>query len=529
MICNGCDQFMSKSFKPLHANMASVWSDNDAEKLSEIEMMQEKYAKLLLGEDMSGGGKGVSSALAISNAITNLSASVFGEIWKLEPLSQKRKAMWKREIDWLVSIADHIIDLVPSIQTFADGSSVEIMVSRPRRDLQLNLPALRKLDTMLLECLDNFSEVEFWYVERGSIENDTRNNDLRTPLHRHEDKWWLPSVKVPSNGISEHERKRLQNQRDCISQVLKAAMAINSQILSEMEVPDVYWKTLPKNGKASLGEMMHKNITSDSFTPEAFLGVCDLSSEHKIVELADQIEAAIHVWRRSQPSKDSSKSSRDPKKASKSSWDIVKEFVSDAERRDFLAERAEEVLIRLRQKFPGLRQSLLDMTKIQHNKDVGQSILESYSRVMESLASSILSRIDDVIFADDMTKHALALSHRPLQRSITSSQKRVYSMNYSAFSSSYGTGPRKTPNTSPIVSPRQRKTTNSPLKSDQNQVLSDYICFSYEVDYISAHSGIHGSKKQSVGHQNKGILSSRSMNSIRSQSVHPVQDELHPN
>lgn len=35
-------------------------------------MMKEKFSKLLLGEDMSGGGKGVCSAVALSNAITNL-------------------------------------------------------------------------------------------------------------------------------------------------------------------------------------------------------------------------------------------------------------------------------------------------------------------------------------------------------------------------------------------------------------------------------------------------------------------------
>jgi hypothetical protein len=40
---------------------------------AEVEMMKERFAKLLLGEDMSGGGKGVCTALAISNAITNLS------------------------------------------------------------------------------------------------------------------------------------------------------------------------------------------------------------------------------------------------------------------------------------------------------------------------------------------------------------------------------------------------------------------------------------------------------------------------
>lgn len=36
-------------------------------------MMKQRFAKLLLGEDMSGGAKGVCTALAISNAITNLS------------------------------------------------------------------------------------------------------------------------------------------------------------------------------------------------------------------------------------------------------------------------------------------------------------------------------------------------------------------------------------------------------------------------------------------------------------------------
>ena len=35
-------------------------------------MMKERFAKLLLGEDMSGCGNGVATALAISNAITNL-------------------------------------------------------------------------------------------------------------------------------------------------------------------------------------------------------------------------------------------------------------------------------------------------------------------------------------------------------------------------------------------------------------------------------------------------------------------------
>jgi len=43
---------------------------------SDMEQMRERFAKLLLGEDMSGGGKGVSSALALSNAFTNLAGKL---------------------------------------------------------------------------------------------------------------------------------------------------------------------------------------------------------------------------------------------------------------------------------------------------------------------------------------------------------------------------------------------------------------------------------------------------------------------
>jgi hypothetical protein len=39
---------------------------------SDVEAMKEKFAKLLLGEDVTGGCKGQTTALALSNGITNL-------------------------------------------------------------------------------------------------------------------------------------------------------------------------------------------------------------------------------------------------------------------------------------------------------------------------------------------------------------------------------------------------------------------------------------------------------------------------
>jgi hypothetical protein len=66
------------------------------------------------------------------------------------------------------------------------------------------------------------------------------------PSIRQEDKWWLPCPKVPPDGLSEDARKRLQQCRDCTNQILKAAMAINSSVLVEMEIPTAYMETLPK-------------------------------------------------------------------------------------------------------------------------------------------------------------------------------------------------------------------------------------------------------------------------------------------
>lgn len=138
-------------------------------------MMKERFSKLLLGEDMSGSGKGVCTSLAISNAITNLCgkfsfsrrfyhsfffllltkkiecvATIFGQLWRLEPLPPEKKSMWRREMEWLVAVSDHIVELTPAWQTFHDGSKLEVMTSRPRADLFINLPALRKLDNMLI-------------------------------------------------------------------------------------------------------------------------------------------------------------------------------------------------------------------------------------------------------------------------------------------------------------------------------------------------------------------------------------------
>ncbi|OWM66041.1 rho guanine nucleotide exchange factor 8-like [Punica granatum] len=347
---------------------------------SDVELMKERFAKLLLGEDMSGGGKGVSSALALSNAITNLAASVFGEQRKLEPMLPERKARWRKEVDWLLSVSDHIVEFVPSQQVGKDGTNMEIMVTRQRTDLLMNIPALRKLDAMLLGYLDNFGgQNEFWYASKDDESEDQRKDD----------RWWMPTVKVPPNGLSDASRKWLLFQKESVNQVLKAAMAINAQVLSEMAIPEDYIESLPKNGRASLGDSIYKSITVEYFDPEQFLSTMDLSTEHKVLDLKNRIEASIVIWMRKMNSKEV-----------KSPWGSA----ISLEKRELFEERAETILLLLKQRFPGIPQSALDISKIQYNRDVGQAVLESYSRVIESLAYNVMSRIEDVLEADALAQ-----------------------------------------------------------------------------------------------------------------------------
>ncbi|KAL9672273.1 hypothetical protein QQ045_028523 [Rhodiola kirilowii] len=429
-------------------------------------MMKEKFSKLLLGEDMSGSGKGVCPALAISNAITNLCASVFGQLWRLEPLPAEKKAMWRREMEWFLCVTDHIVELIPSWQTVQDGSKLEVMTCRPRSDLFINLPALHKLDNLLIELLDGFKETEFWYVDQGIVAPDSSGSaSFRKLSQRQEEKWWLPVPRVPVTGLNDGSRKQLNHKRECANQILKAALAINSNVLAEMEVPESYLETLPKNGRACLGDVIHRYITSDHFSAECLLDCLDLSAEHVALEMANRVEAAIFVWKRRNHLKPFTCSNRS---VSKSSWEMVKDFMADGDKRDVLAERAEGLLVSLKQRYPNLSQTTLDASRIQNNKDIGKSILESYSRVLESLAYNIVARIDDVLYVDDLTSHSDKFPSGSTV-SVTSHKRVSISLSMPCLGTPYKTAsatPSFSP--SPLISPARGERT--PFLNSTNNI-----------------------------------------------------------
>jgi len=38
----------------------------------------------------------------------------------------ERKARWRKEIDWLLSVTDYVVEMVPTQQKSKDGSSMEV-------------------------------------------------------------------------------------------------------------------------------------------------------------------------------------------------------------------------------------------------------------------------------------------------------------------------------------------------------------------------------------------------------------------
>ncbi|GMH09628.1 hypothetical protein Nepgr_011469 [Nepenthes gracilis] len=365
---------------------------------SDIDVMKEVFAKLLLGEDVTGGSKGVTSALALSNAITKLAASVFGELWKLEPLPKEEKTKWRKEMDWLLSPANFMVSLVPAKQSGTTDRSFEIMTPKARKDVHMNLPALKKLDSMLIETLDSMANSEFWYVE-GSRYSEGRDGSARQSR-----KWRFPLPRVPKGGLSENARKKLLCQGNRIHQVFKAAKSIHEGVLHEMLVPEIIKDAVPKSGKASLGDELYNELTNELRSAVEVENALNLKSEREALYTVNRLEAAALAWR------DAIKEKVQRKSPVRTSWPFVKDPVTEVDKMESLLFRVETLLRQLKTRYPCLPHTFLDITKIQYGKDVGHSIIEAYSRVLGNLANNILSRIRDILQEDQSSNSDLPVA-----------------------------------------------------------------------------------------------------------------------
>lgn len=120
-----------------------------------------------------------------------------------------------------------------------------------------------------------------------------------------------------------------------------------------------------QNGRSCLGDVIYKYITAEKFSAERLLDCLDLSSEHIALDIANRVEASIYVWRRRVETKLAVNTSSSTPKLS---WEMVKERMAAGDKRGLLVERSEILLRCLKQRFPSLTQTSLDISKIQWNK-----------------------------------------------------------------------------------------------------------------------------------------------------------------
>lgn len=109
----------------------------------------------------------------------------------------------------------------------------------------------------------------------------------------------------------------------------------------------------------------------------------DLSTEHKIRDLKDRIEASVVIWKRKMNNKDT-----------KSPWGVASGV--SLEKREQFEERAETILQILKHRYPGTAQSSLDTSKIEHNK------VTEIKRVLLSLAHKNIIRLDQLVMVSHL-------------------------------------------------------------------------------------------------------------------------------
>jgi hypothetical protein len=53
-----------------------------------------------------------------------------------------------------------------------------------------------------------------------------------------------------------------------------------------------------QSSRSALGDQRYRILTGDTFSPDMILATVDLVDEHAALKCANDLEAAIHIWRR---------------------------------------------------------------------------------------------------------------------------------------------------------------------------------------------------------------------------------------
>lgn len=95
-------------------------------------------------------------------------------------MAPETKIKWRKEIDWLLSVTDHIVEFVPSQQVGKDGANMEVINSSIFPSPPMSLPFFLlllstinayKFQILIYICLFSDADYDHSAAQRSSVEH----------------------------------------------------------------------------------------------------------------------------------------------------------------------------------------------------------------------------------------------------------------------------------------------------------------------------------------------------------------------
>ena len=198
-------------------------------------------------------------------------------------------------------------------------------------------------------------------------------------------KWWKKVPKMTKGSLPTKWARELACIAAFCGRELAQCRVVNDEAIGRMAVPDDYLASLPKNagdvsGKGAM-DGMSKALKKDKLDPFALLAAegVDRSDKIALMEAMNNLEKMALIWEGKMEAKGKK---------------------GGGGKKDMGTINARKVVSAIKSAYPGMGQTALEQTKMQQNRDVGSSVLEAYSRVLESRLSVLKDMALEVLAAD---------------------------------------------------------------------------------------------------------------------------------
>lgn len=316
--------------------------------------------------------KHLGPARALELQITTLNANTFGDLKCLAPLSRKHEHMWSTELEVLLSMLGEIKEARPG------GPNVL------REDIKTHLPALQRCDRILRNTVRSFSGLA-GHVEYVDRETDGGPGGSGSGRER----WWVKVPVVKKGGMPAQLRQPMDEVEKEMRGVFKICHEINVEVVKSMPVPDSFVNQLPRHARSLISKDLKDGLTTwGMFKVSDFMKDRGMWNREAAKDLTSSLEKVALIW--------------EAKATGQSFISRTFDIRGDRFNQALTAFRRCQNAIRdLRREWPTMTHTDLDMAKIQDNEDIGFAGLEAYSRALESRAARLLTRLKELLDADD--------------------------------------------------------------------------------------------------------------------------------